>query len=103
MKLIMYLFFSLLIKNEEFLKKNLLLFTGAYVPITNKGNIIVDEILASCYPSSFDHNLAHYGMAPMRWFPDIMHMMFGEDDTLSVFIRINEELGLWMLPYEQLW
>ena len=39
----------------------------------------------------------------MRWFPDIMHMLFGEDDALSVFSRINEELGLWMLPYGQLW
>ena len=60
-------------------------------------------MLASCCPSSFDHNMAHIGMAPMRWFPIIMHMVFGEDDALSVFIKINEELGLWMLPYGHLW
>ena len=62
--------------------------------MTNEDNIIVDEILASCYPFSVDHNMAHIGMVPIRWFPDIMHMVFGEDNALSVFIKINEELGL---------
>ena len=80
-----------------------LFYVGAYVPLTDEGNIIVDGILASCYPSSVDHNLAHLSMAPIRWFPDVMHMIFGDDDTFSVFIRINEELGLWMLPCGQLW
>ena len=31
---------------------------GAYVPLTEDGNILVDGVLASCY-ASFDHGLAH--------------------------------------------
>ena len=41
-----------------------LLFLGAYVPLTADGNIVVDQILASCY-ASFDHDLAHLMMMPM--------------------------------------
>ena len=47
--------------------------------------------------------MAHIGMAPMRWFPGIMQMIFGNEDNISVFTKINEESGIWMLPYGQLW
>ena len=76
---------------------------GSHVPLTREGNIIVDGILASCYPSSVDYHLAHLSMGPMRWFPNIMQMIFGEDDRIPAFFRINEELGMWMLPFGQLW
>ena len=66
--------------------------TGAYTPLTREGNIIVDEVLASCYASSVDHHLAHFAMAPIRWFPDIIQMIFGEDKEISAFMRINEEV-----------
>ena len=33
-----------------------------------EGSIVVDSILASCY-GSYDHDLAHLAMAPMRMFP----------------------------------
>ena len=64
---------------------------------------MVDGILASCYASSVDHNLAHISVAPMLWFPDIIQMILGEDGVTSAFITLNEKLGLWMLPYGQLW
>ena len=76
--------------------------TGAYTPLTREGNIIVDEVLGSCYASIGDHHLAHLAMAPIRWFPDFIQMIFGEDDGISAFIRINEEMGIWMLSDRQL-
>ena len=76
---------------------------GAHVPLTREGNIIVDEVLVSCYASSADHNLAHLSMAPLRWFSDIIQKIFGEDDEISAFVKINEELGKWILPCGQLW
>ena len=51
---------------------------GVYCPITVHGNLIVDNVLASCYASVQDHvfleglvkisaqNIAHFGLVPMR-------------------------------------
>ena len=71
--------------------------------MTSEGNIIVDEVLASCYASTVDHHLAHFVTTPIRWFPDIIQMIFGEEERISAFMRIYEALGLWILPYGHLW
>ena len=68
-----------------------------------EGNIMVDGVLASCYPS-IDHNLAHFGMTPLRslrWFPEIIKWMFGEDTGFQVSVGIAEQLRKWILPNEQ--
>ena len=78
-------------------------FPGAHVPLTKEGNIIVDGVLASCYASVIDHQLAHLTMVHLRWFSDIIQKIFGEDDEISAFVRVNEELGKMMLPSGQLW
>ena len=51
---------------------------GVFCPITSHGNVIVDNVLASCYASTQDHiflqglvkvsaqRLAHLGLMPMR-------------------------------------
>ena len=71
---------------------------GAYVPITVEGNILVDGVLASCYPS-IDHDLAHIGMTLVRWFPKIIDWVFGEDTGFQVFVGTAEELGRLILPH----
>ena len=72
---------------------------GAYVPLTNEGNIMVDGVLASCY--AFEHHdLAHFGMAPLRWFPEVTGWIFGEDNGYQVFAEITKsfwELSLGIL------
>ena len=73
---------------------------GAYVPLTSDGNIIVDEILASCY-ASLDHDLAHIVMKPIQWYPKIIQQIFGEEYGFPAFIRTAEELGKWLMPYGQ--
>ena len=42
--------------------------TGYYSPMTKQGNIIVQNVLASCYASFDNHNLMHFAFAPFRWF-----------------------------------
>ena len=79
---------------------NVYLYIGAYVPVTMEGNIVIDGILASCYPSS-NHDLAHFGMAPIRWFPEIIECIFGEDDGFQGFVKINKYLSQWLFPYQQ--
>ena len=65
-----------------------------------EGNIVVDEVLASCYPSS-DHGLAHIGITPMRWFLEIIEWIYGGDIGFSIYARMQEDLGLWALPFGQ--
>ena len=89
-------------RNKSLEKRTIIFCSGAYVPLTNEGNIIVDEVLASCHVS-VDHHLAHLTTASIRWFPNIIQMIFGKEEGISAFIRISEELGIWMLPYRQLW
>ena len=75
------------------------LLVGAYVPLTNEGNIVVDSVLASCYASS-DHKLAHISMAPIQWFPEIVEWFFGEHEGSPDFVGIAKTVGrmiwIWM-------
>ena len=80
----------------------LFIFLGAYVPLTMEGNIIVDGILASCYPSA-DHDMAHFGMAPIRLFPDIIKKVFGEGNGVQAYVNIANELGKYLLPYNSIY
>ena len=65
--------------------------------MTIDGNIVVDEVLASCYAFS-DHNLAHIATIPLQWFPEIMNWIFAVDNESPAYVNIAEELGRWMLP-----
>ena len=60
---------------------------------------MVDGVLASCYPS-VDHDLSHIGMTPMRWFPEMTSLIFGEDDGVQAITNIVENIGSWVLPTE---
>ena len=65
-------------------------------PLTHEGNIMVDGVLASCYPST-DHDLAHFVMTPIRWFPNIMEYIFGVENEFQSYVQIAEHLGKWVL------
>ena len=45
--------------------------TGAYVPLTDTGTLIVDGVLVSCYTNTY-HWLAHSILAPFRWLPNLL-------------------------------
>ena len=80
--------------------EKLIYLLGFYVPLTMNGNIIVDGMLASCY-GSFDNDLAHIVMAPIRWFPEAIEWIFGEDKGMSTYAKINIQFGEWASPYGQ--
>ena len=71
------------------------------MPITMDGNIIVDGVLASCY-ASFNHDLAHFMMKPIYWFPEAVEWIFGVDRESPVFVNIAKKLATRILPYGQL-
>ena len=62
-----------------------------------EGNIIVDGVLASCYPSA-DHDLAHISMAPMQWFPGFTEFIFGFDNEMQAYVYILNDLWGWVSP-----
>ena len=62
------------------------------------GNILVDGVLASCYPSA-NHDVAHVGVTPIRLFPKMTEQIIGEDNGFQVYAIIAEKLGKWVLPY----
>ena len=64
-----------------------------------EGNIVVDGVLASCYPSAH-HDLTHIGVTPMRWCPKMFKWIFGVDNGILGYVRMAEELGMWITPVE---
>ena len=64
-----------------------------------EGNIVVDGVLASCYPSTY-HDMAHIGMTPIQWFPEIIEWILGDDNGLLAYANILEYVGRLILPYE---
>ena len=69
---------------------------GVYAPLTANGNIIVEGVLASCY-ASFDHDLAHFPMTPMEWYPEIIRWIFGVNKITPGYVSIAKEVGRWVL------
>ena len=61
------------------------------------GKIIVDRVLASCYAFS-DHEMAHIGITPMRWFPRLIEMIFGKDNESPDFLNVVGELATIAFP-----
>ena len=69
-------------------------FSGAYVPLTMEGNILVDGVLASCYASYFaDHDVSDLIMAPYRWFPEIIEWIFSHENGYQAYVIVAEDLG----------
>ena len=85
---------------ERNLKISFMFFiSGAFVPLTMQGNIVVDGVLASCY-GSYNHDIAHIAMTPMRWFPDLLELIFGREIGSPKFVNIAQNFGEWLLPWD---
>ena len=72
--------------------------SGAYVPLTEHGTIIVDGVLASCY-ASFNHQLAHFFLAPLRWWPSLLSSI-RTSDSMPAYVYAVKEIGHFVLPSE---
>ena len=65
-----------------------------------EGNILVDGILASCYPS-VQHDLAHIGMTLIRWFPQKIEWIFDKENGIQGYVGIAKYFQNWLMPFEQ--
>ena len=64
-----------------------------------EGNIVVDGVLASCY-ASYDHDLSHFTMTLIGWFPYITELIFGNDNGSSAYVNVIRDMGDLLLPFE---
>ena len=60
-----------------------------------KGTLLLTGVLASCY-ATVDHDLVHVGVTPIRWFPGMMGLIFGENYGFSLYAKTAEDMAKWM-------
>ena len=60
---------------------------------------MVDGVLASCYAFAY-HDMAHMGMAPLRWFPWVTELVFGVEDGVQGYVNVLDHLGNWWFTKE---
>ena len=77
--------------------------TGLVAPVTMEGNVIVDDVLSSCYAMISDHEIAHMAFGPLRlvhnyapslWNTGGFHVQKGLHWYPEFLMTINEALGL---------
>ena len=61
---------------------------GLYSPLTYQGNIVVDNVLASCYSDFDSHELQHFAFSPFRLIHRLMEFI------PSVEIKLDADNGI---------
>lgn len=67
--------------------------TGLYAPLTQHGSIVVNSVLASCYAAVDNHHLAHWVLAPLRFFYSLMGPSEPQTNGLHWYPRFLQRLG----------
>ena len=60
--------------------------------MTMEGNIVVNGVLASCY-AHYDHDVAHFALTPVYWFPGIVEALLNADNTTPEYLKAIEEVS----------
>ncbi|XP_034043117.1 indian hedgehog B protein-like [Thalassophryne amazonica] len=67
--------------------------TGLFAPLTQHGSIVVNGVLASCYAALDMHHLAHWVMAPLRFFYSLMGPSEPQVDGLHWYPKLLQRVG----------
>lgn len=78
---------------------------GYYAPLTMKGTILINNILASCFALIKDHHLAQYYMFPFRYYYTLNKLFHSNDqsdthdsDGLHWMIKIMFDFTSYFMP-----
>lgn len=71
--------------------------SGLFAPLTHSGSIVVNGVLASCYAALDSHRLAHWVLAPLRFFYSLMGPSEAQSDGLHWYPRLLQRLGQTLL------
>ncbi|XP_045909670.1 indian hedgehog B protein-like isoform X4 [Micropterus dolomieu] len=71
--------------------------TGLYAPLTQHGSVVVNGVLASCYAAVDNHYLAHWVLAPLRFFYSLMGPSEPQTDGLHWYPWLLQRLGQTLL------
>ncbi|AWP12977.1 putative indian hedgehog B protein-like [Scophthalmus maximus] len=71
--------------------------TGLYAPLTQHGSIVVNGVLASCYAAVDNHHLAHWALAPLRFFYSLLGPSEPQTDGLHWYPWLLQKLGQMLL------
>lgn len=67
--------------------------SGLYAPLSQHGSIVVNGVLASCYAAVDSHRLAHWVLAPLRFFYSLMGPSEPQADGLHWYSWLLQRLG----------
>ncbi|CAL8398702.1 unnamed protein product [Arctogadus glacialis] len=77
---------------------------GSFAPLTARGSLVVDHVLASCYAVVEDQQLAHWAFAPVRfsyWLSGLLHLHVkgaaAHADGVHWYSDVMYRLGRWVL------
>ena len=66
---------------------------GLYAPLTSTGNIVIDDVISSCYAEVTSHRLAHLAMAPIRLAHSFAWYL-GLERTVSSLEGLQSDFGI---------
>ncbi|XP_026151348.1 indian hedgehog B protein-like [Mastacembelus armatus] len=70
---------------------------GLYAPLTQHGSIVVNGVLASCYAAVDNHYLAHWVLAPLRFFYSLVGPSELQTDGVHWYSWLLQKLGQMLL------
>ena len=78
------------LKPSRILKIETVVQAGVYAPLTTQGNLVVDDVLVSCYALIDSQTIAHLSFAPLRWWHSIKSFLPFSENKINVDDELNE-------------